>query len=412
MIFLGFLLSFFCFMISYFKDKNIISPAVIMSLLWSLSYFLQFFRTDLDHTSPYYLVFSIGVLFFCIGFYISTDTLKMKKISVDIINEKKLVINHSAYTFIFYSVMLMFLYYFFTIYKLVLNNFSFNIWQSIRIAKSTGIYIEPTVIEYGRIMVICFTLFSLYLWLKKKDTVNIFKLSLLFLVSFIFCFTAGNRGILFLFIISVVLVYIIAKKVDNKRVIFLLSILLIIILIVFIVTTFLKFIYEDQSNRLDFIISKMRLYFTTSMPSFVEWASTDYQHFYGANTFSFFAKILNNIGFNIEIPPVIQNFIWVNNDYTNVYTIFQYYAKDFGILYSLIIQFLLGLVYGNLYFKVYRKKEVKIKNILFLSTLYFPLLYQFFDDKYFSLTSTWIQIYIWFTVFEILFTRKKKEVIK
>ncbi|MFW3537912.1 O-antigen polymerase [Vagococcus fluvialis] len=412
MILLGFLISFFCFMLSFYKDKNIISPAVIMSLLWSLSYFLQFFRSDLNHSSPYYLIFSLGVLFFCIGFYLSTDIFNKLKINKNYSNENIKFINLKIYNIMFYFVLIVFIYYFLTIYKLVINNFSFNVWQSIRIAKSTGLYFEPTFIEYGRVMIICFTLFSLYLWLEKKGDISSLRLIILFGITLVFCFTAGNRGILFLFIISSVLVYIITKQVENKKIIILLSILLIVILFVFIVTTFLKFIYEDQSDRGQFILEKLRLYFTTSMPSFVQWAKSDYQLSYGANTFNFFVKILNSLGFNLEIQSVIQPFIWINDDYTNVYTIFQYYSKDFGIFYSLIVQFVFGIIYGNLFYKVTNIRKNKVKNLLFLATIYFPLLYQFFDDKYFSLTSTWIQIYIWYTLFEILFISKDREVLK
>lgn len=146
-------------------------------------------------------------------------------------------------------------------------------------------------------------------------------------------------------------------------------------------------------------MQQIRVYFSTSTIAFVEWIKTFNNYFYGINTFRFFVAVLSSIGYDIEVPSVVQEFIWVYGDITNVYTVLHYYAKDFGLVYALIIQLILGMIHGFFYEKSILYRGINPFFIAVQSLLYFPLINQFFDDKYFSILSTWIQLLFWIWLF-------------
>ena len=95
--------------------------------------------------------------------------------------------------------------------------------------------------------------------------------------------------------------------------------------------------------------------------------------------------------------PLVQNFISIGNGVTtNVYTFYQYYISDFGCIYALLIQFLVGIFHGVSYKNMSQMKNYWI--YIFCFSIY-PLIMQFFQDQYISLMSTWIQILIFGFVF-------------
>lgn len=82
------------------------------------------------------------------------------------------------------------------------------------------------------------------------------------------------------------------------------------------------------------------------MPAFIHWVKSSPELLMGRNTFRFFFIIL---GANREAFSIAQEFIETEEFLTNIYTLYQYYASDYGLIYSLIIQFLIGGLYSYLY---------------------------------------------------------------
>lgn len=123
----------------------------------------------------------------------------------------------------------------------------------------------------------------------------------------------------------------------------------------------------------------------------------------GDNSLRFFKLIGNKLGIlpNVEANELIQQFVFVPYS-TNVYTIYDTYYSDFGIGYALFIILILGFFQSLIYYKAIHSKNIRF-SIYYSLTLY-PLLMSFFQDMYFSLTSTWIQIII-FTEALILLNR-------
>lgn len=114
----------------------------------------------------------------------------------------------------------------------------------------------------------------------------------------------------------------------------------------------------------------------------------------GINSFRFFFAILSGLHLVDAPPSLIKSYEQVP-DMTNVYTVYEVYVKDFGILGYYIPVFLL-IMHWNFY--IFARKYGGIW-IFICSFLYYPLIMQFFQDQYFSLLSTWIQMIVWYAIF-------------
>lgn len=112
---------------------------------------------------------------------------------------------------------------------------------------------------------------------------------------------------------------------------------------------------------------------------------------FGEYVFRFFYSILEKFGYNIKAQALIQPFIRYPFR-TNIFTFYQPYYLDFDIFGTLIFQFLLGLLYGYFYRKI-TCRSVKTFDLCLYGLLFYPLIMQFFQDQYVSLTSTWIQLF-------------------
>lgn len=395
-----------CFMIMFFswlKLKDPVAPPFILSIIWLLMYIIMMLRRNtVDLSSIYYISFFIGLCFFTAGFFIIIGNKSKRKCNA--IGEKKsnLTFNPFFIKILFIIFVGLFMIYAWQVITFILRNYSFNFWQTLSIGRRTGTYRDSFIISYSRIMILAFTVVSSIIFFSNPIRKNkrFFLISLL--IASFFTVTGENRGIIFMLVLAIFFSYIIVKSPKNIKIFFILQVVALMILIIFIVFSFMKFVYKDQSNILEFIFYYLRLYFSTSTLAFVQWAELPHDYLYGANTFRFFLAILNAIGYNINVPKTVQEFVWVYGDLTNVYTVLQYYAKDFGLVYAFIIQLVLGMIHGFFYKESVLCNENKPFFIGIQSFLYFPLIDQFFDDKYFSIFSTWLQLIFW----TWLFTRK------
>jgi oligosaccharide repeat unit polymerase len=101
----------------------------------------------------------------------------------------------------------------------------------------------------------------------------------------------------------------------------------------------------------------------------------------GDYTLRFFLKIIMEMGFMSQrkIQPLIQDYSFVPYP-TNVYTYYQPYIRDFGLLYSLIMLMIFGALHSWVYRKAVRTGSLRF--ILYFSFLLYPLLMTFFNDVY------------------------------
>lgn len=390
---------------TWLKTKNIIAPPFILSAIWLFMYIILLFRRKtIDLNNVYFSSFFIGLLFFVIGF--SFAILNKNKRNCNTNSQRNscnLKFNQFSIKMVIFVEIILFLVLLIKVFNYLSFNFSFNVWQSLRIGRDTGTYNEGFIIEYSRNAVVAFSIVCSLMYFNNQNNQNKKYFFISLIIASLFVFTAGNRGAMFMLILAIFFGNIIINNYSNKKVMLILSVLVLILLVIFIIFAFYKYVYADTSNVWQFIFLQLRIYFSTSTIAFVNWIESSHDYLYGANTFRFFSAILNAIAYDIEVVNTVQDFINVFGDRTNVYTILHYYASDFGLIYAFIIQFILGMIHGFLYKKSVLSKKINLFYIALQSIFYFPLINQFFDDKYFSILSTWIQYIFWFW----LFTRKR-----
>jgi oligosaccharide repeat unit polymerase len=132
--------------------------------------------------------------------------------------------------------------------------------------------------------------------------------------------------------------------------------------------------------------------------------SADYLHTQaklGEHTFRFANALGYKLGFGNAPDPLVQEFVQVPH-FTNLYTVYHVYLKDFKYAGVVIFPFILGFFHTALYaqFKKHRQNDL-IYFLFVLSCI--PLIQVIFQETYFSLFSTWLQ----FLVLGIILTSRK-----
>ncbi|MEK3760019.1 O-antigen polymerase [Paenibacillus sp. FSL P4-0338] len=385
------------------KSKDIIAPSFILSSIWTVLYFVLLLRRNtVNLSSIYYSSFFVALLCFTMGFFFIVGN-KRKEHSVEIQLKEKMSFNISFIRVALLIEIILFFYFLLKVGIYVSGNYSFNIFQTLSIGKTTGMFDEGIIISYSRNAIISFSVVCGIVFFNNpiKRNRNYFLIS--FIIALFFSLTAGNRGIIFMLVLALFFSNIIIKKYSNKKIAIMLLLIVLIILVTFISFAYMKYVYEDRSDTTQFIMKQLRVYFSTSMIAFVQWIETTWEYKYGANTFRFFAELLNGLGYDLSAVKAVQEYVYVYGDITNVYSVLHYYTSDYGLIYAFVIQVILGMTYGFIYKKAIINKKTTPFFIAVLSILYFPLINQFFDDKYFSILSTWIQLIFWIA----FFTRRK-----
>jgi oligosaccharide repeat unit polymerase len=395
-----------CLLLAIFtwqKSKDVIAPSFIISAIWTVLYFVLLLRRNtVDLSSIYYSSFFVALLCFIVGFSFVVRNNK-KDNFVKRQSSEKMNFHPTFIKIAMLVEIILFLYFLLKVGIYVTGNYSFNIFQTLSIGKATGMFHEGIIISYSRNAIIAFSIISGIVYFNNPNKRNRNYFLINFIIALFFSLTAGNRGIIFMLVLAIFFSNIIIKKYSNKKIVVILLVLISIILTTFIVFAYMKYVYEDRSNTSQFIIKQLRVYFSTSMIAFVQWIESTREYLYGANTFRFFAELLNGAGYDLTAAKTVQEFVYVYGDITNVYSVLHYYTSDYGLIYAFVIQVILGMIYGFVYKKAVITKTSKPFFIAVLSILYFPLINQFFDDKYFSILSTWIQLIFWIG----FFTRKK-----
>lgn len=109
----------------------------------------------------------------------------------------------------------------------------------------------------------------------------------------------------------------------------------------------------------------------------------------GLNSFRTLFALLHAMGFDVTVRPLVQDFVEVPYS-TNVYTLYQPYFQDFGILSLPLMQFVFGLLHGAIY-RAATDSRPHPAAVYLYALSFWPLLGQFGSDAYLSLLSQWIQ---------------------
>ena len=184
-------------------------------------------------------------------------------------------------------------------------------------------------------------------------------------------------------------------------------------LVYFLVVFFLgALIFNKGADQNDSIINNLAasfnslvFYLVSGIPALGVHSYSESAQF-GENIFRTFYAILRAGGFNVEVVPLIKDYVLVPKP-TNVYTMYLQYIIDVGWAGAMFLQFCFGYVSGKLYVKGIIEKNVYYFPLAVL--MYFPIVMQTFTDSYFSLLSSWIQYAFWSLVFALGIIRNRSK---
>ena len=411
MILAGFIGCLFLLWVSWDIRRDILAPPVVLSAVWVVVYFILYCRSSvIDMTSPYYLSFFASLACFNVGFHLFTDY-KGKRRDYAIKSQYSFRFRKWQVTLIVLVILMLFAVLGQKLYVLLTQHYVINPWQTLTHAKHAEIFTMEGLLSYGQNMIIAFMAVSAAVVMQNPSYRNVRIFVTMFLVTFVFAFAVGNRGSFFLIFISIFFLYLFVNNLSPTKVKRMIILMAIIMLSIFVVTSYWKFVYEDQSDDKLFLLNMFRTYFSLSPIAFVEWINSEHELLMGSNTFRFFFALLSDFGFDFHVEEIKQEYTQILDEKTNVYTVLHYTASDFGLVYALVMQFIIGSVYGILYKKSFLRENGSLFAKVLLALLYFPLINQFFDDKYFSITSTWIQLTFWTCFFVKFFVRKEEKTI-
>lgn len=109
-----------------------------------------------------------------------------------------------------------------------------------------------------------------------------------------------------------------------------------------------------------------------------------YDEYVGSHTFLGLYYFLHRIGF--DIPPIARyiQFVFFNNaGYTNVYTIFTRYILDFGLPITILLMYILGLLYGCIYNHIVKNKDIGVPLLVYASIV-IAVYYSSISEMFFS----------------------------
>lgn len=111
----------------------------------------------------------------------------------------------------------------------------------------------------------------------------------------------------------------------------------------------------------------------------------------GRYTFSAIGGLLGRVTGTDIAPYVVLESQQIGADkWINVFTVYHWTAQDFGMIYAMLMQAVIGVLYGKLYYGT-KGSDVCV---YWYSVLSYSLVMMFFQDEYFSIGQSWIIIII------------------
>lgn len=150
----------------------------------------------------------------------------------------------------------------------------------------------------------------------------------------------------------------------------------------------------DAQGNIESILENLRGYTVAPLVAFSELIGSTDENSWGKYAFRFIFALLYSMNILQEAPISLMKEYAFVPDETNVYTVYETYYKDFGYI-GLLSPVLFIIGHWFLYLKALNDGG---RWIFYYATSLYPLTMQFFQDQYLSLVSTWIQVFVWYSV--------------
>ena len=384
---------------AFFLEKIKLNPPVILICIWILPFLLLAAAKPLglpvEQVNKYALAIPIGTAIFTAGYFlINRDARKTDKIVITGPDVRFSVL----FKIIVVLEIIVTLYFLYHLNSFVKDNFRLNYWYTYKVSKDLGTYKEPFFIPYFRTFartVLC--VLCAYVFSEKLKGRDLIWVALQVLVTCVMHILGPGRNEIFAFLVPIGMAYLIVNSSSLLKLIKNALILAVILLAVFFFYYYLK--YTEASAKIgDTPLGSFEAYLCGGVVAFSQWAAEGHELAHGAYTFRLIFAVLNRLGFNVPVAKIVEEFRTLFNAHRcNVYTVYKWYANDFGVIFSVLMQLPIGMIHGIITKKFYKRQDVKALTVYCIS--FFPLIMQFFNDEYFSKASTWIQVFLWLFIF-------------
>lgn len=258
---------------------------------------------------------------------------------------------------------------------------------------------------YDYFFTLSYVVSSVTLFYYRQLNASFVRLLLSILASLFYLYLSTGRTHILLFSCLMFIPLIVGKMI-KARTILVLTVIFISTFVFFSMTTGKGISLKDigLANQIISFWDHLQYYSIMPLVGFFQLIESGPEIDLGKNTFRFFIALQYELGLS-EMQPLslVKDGLYVY-DHINVYTVYEPYFRDFYYL-GIMIPPIFLIVHYWLYQKAVRLGAVW--NFYYAASVY-PLIMQFFQDQYFLLLSTWIQIAFWYWVFLVPKNGKNK----
>lgn len=405
--------------------KDVANPGFLYLLIWfSVSIATVFFMETNGLILRWYtfLVFVIGNTWFAMGAYISDNQRNKLKSQTS----KKLQYYSVHPALVVLTVLLlmgMFYYMYLDIKRIgILADYKrtsfFQLLESTRFMSTKGLarvtYLTANFVRLNfSVGIVYFYFLCSDLFLSEKRNI-LYRLTLVFVIVltlFGTLFSTGRTELLglisgFLFIYLLFYCKIFAWQ--DKKYIKVLFRRIVLSGIVFVI--FFVLVGAIVLNRLggSSVFNNVIKYIGSPIAAFDYYLHTPDQYvpntYFGQNTFISIYSTLKSLNLHVgEINPFLPQVQFLSSK-TNVYTIYYYFAQDFGTPTAMLLQLVYGFIFGKLYHIIKYKKFTPMFVILY-GILAYALVITFFQEALFSILTTHIIKFLMAMVLFVILSR-------
>lgn len=391
--------------------KDFLHPGFLFCIPWIVFLSCLFLSDyDYDSSSFCYIYFLVGSVLFELGCLIGHKRVKRKERFI-VKSERTFHVNYQSLKCIVFAEIIFILYLLYRYFIVIRSSYAGSIYATCILNRDA---IENGLTTYGRnfIFAIGICMIIGYSCIRLEEQKRYKKYMRIQLVIYLFLAASKltRNGILFA-VIPIFMAFIVVTKQNNVQIMKKMLIAIVLFLMLFVVITVMKYSYLfSDGNFVGVILDQLVVYGSGGFVAFQkQFDAMNFVRYGGANTFRFFMAIFDKIAGTNYALPLVQQFTSIGPGITtNVYTFYYWYANDFGVVYALFMQFLIGIVHGISYRKM---SQMNLLGIYVYCLLIYPLVMQIFQDQYWSLSSSWIQFLILGIIFlktDIIFSSTQK----
>lgn len=233
---------------------------------------------------------------------------------------------------------------------------------------------------------------AIYWTMEKEERRSIRKyIYALMTIALLFVASVPSRNSVLSYVLPLLILFVCTHNISNGKVLLLGTCSVFGFMLLFYAISLGKYwyMYESASDSMSVLTDEIKVYLSGSIIAFGNTFSEHAYMYCGKNTFRFFIAVSDALFETNSALKLTNEFVSISGLRTNVYTFYDFYIRDFGVMYALFAQFIVSCIHGRSYKGM---MNGRIFPTYFFAMLSYPLVMQFFQDQYCSLLSTWIQI--------------------